>query len=300
MFNNLISISTFSIIFSLINAIVTVFCVYIYKKTNDTKWLKYITSIIVIYLFIDLILEINVGITERITIIIHHLISIFFTLWARINNYGIYLLPEMVYAILVTESSTIFLNINKLIKIYLDSNANSASSFTSILKNISTMNYLFFLPLFVYFRNYKIFIDGIFNPEFYAKLLAPRDDIYHYLNRIVLLMLVALSALNIYWLIPVVKGTYKKISHLFKDKSDKCIKKEDKQDNKNKKSEVDAFVKEIDVDSNDDDDGDEEEQEKKEDVTNKKEEEIKEEVSNKKEEEIKEEVSNKKEEDVKI
>jgi hypothetical protein len=250
----------------------------------------------VIYLFIDLILEINVGITERITIIIHHLISIFFTLWARINNYGIYLLPEMVYAILVTESSTIFLNINKLIKIYLDSNANSASSFTSILKNISTMNYLFFLPLFVYFRNYKIFIDGIFNPEFYAKLLAPRDDIYHYLNRIVLLMLVALSALNIYWLIPVVKGTYKKISHLFKDKSDKCIKKEDKQDNKNKKSEVDAFVKEIDVDSNDDDDGDEEEQEKKEDVTNKKEEEIKEEVSNKKEEEV----SNKKEEDVKI
>ncbi len=296
MFNNLISISTFSIIFSLINAIVTVFCVYIYKKTNDTKWLKYITSIIVIYLFIDLILEINVGITERITIIIHHLISIFFTLWARINNYGIYLLPEMVYAILVTESSTIFLNINKLIKIYLDSNANSASSFTSILKNISTMNYLFFLPLFVYFRNYKIFIDGIFNPEFYAKLLAPRDDIYHYLNRIVLLMLVALSALNIYWLIPVVKGTYKKISHLFKDKSDKCIKKEDKQDNKNKKSEVDAFVKEIDVDSNDDDDGDEEEQEKKEDVTNKKEEEIKEEVSNKKEEEV----SNNKEEDVKI
>jgi hypothetical protein len=202
----------------------------------------------------------------------------------------------MVYAILVTESSTIFLNINKLIKIYLDSNANSASSFTSILKNISTMNYLFFLPLFVYFRNYKIFIDGIFNPEFYAKLLAPRDDIYHYLNRIVLLMLVALSALNIYWLIPVVKGTYKKISHLFKDKSDKCIKKEDKQDNKNKKSEVDAFVKEIDVDSNDDDDGDEEEQEKKEDVTNKKEEEIKEEVSNKKEEEV----SNNKEEDVKI
>jgi lipopolysaccharide export LptBFGC system permease protein LptF len=165
------------------------------------------------------------------------------------------------------------------------------------------MNYLFFLPLFVYFRNYKIFIDGIFNPEFYAKLLAPRDDIYHYLNRIVLLMLVALSALNIYWLIPVVKATYKKISHLFKGKSDKCIKKEDKQDkqdNKNKKSEVDAFVKEIDVDSDDDGDEEEEEQEKKEDVTNKKEEEIKEEVSNKKEEEIKEDVSNKKEEEVKI
>ena len=117
----------------------------------------------------------------------------------------------MVYAILITESSTIFLNINKLIKIYLDSNsnANSQSSLTSILKNVSTINYLFFLPLFVYFRNYKIFIDGIFNPDFYAKLLAPRDDIYYYLNRFVLLMLVALSALNIYWLIPIFKSTYK-------------------------------------------------------------------------------------------
>ena len=297
MFNNLMSISTFSIIFSLINALITVFFSYNYKKTNDTKWLKYITSIILIYLFIDLTLEINIGFNERITIIIHHLISIFFTLWARINNYGIYLLPEMVYAILITESSTIFLNINKLIKIYLDSNsnANSQSSLTSILKNVSTINYLFFLPLFVYFRNYKIFIDGIFNPDFYAKLLAPRDDIYYYLNRFVLLMLVALSALNIYWLIPIFKSTYKKLMHLFKCKPDKGIK---KNENEDKKSSVDELIKEIDIDGDEDD---EKEQENKEEVSNKKEEEVvKEEELVKEEEVVKEEEKKKKSKSSKI
>lgn len=256
MFNS-ISIPTVSIILSLINALVTVFFVYNYKKTNDTKWLKNITSVIIIYMFVDLLIEMNAGISERITIIIHHIICLFFTLWARINSYGISILPEMVYAILVTESSTIFLNINKLIKIYLDSNSKALPSLTSILKNISTINYLFFLPLFVYFRNYKIFVDGIFNLEFYSKLLAPQDNIYHYLNRIVLLCLFSLSALNIYWLIPIFKSTYKKLLHLFGGKSDKDHKNNKSKDEEvGKRSNVDEFIKEVDVDDDDDDDND--------------------------------------------
>jgi hypothetical protein len=276
---------------SLVNALLTVIFVYKYKSTNDTKWLKHITLIMLIYNFVDLILEINLGVTERISFIVHHLISIICNSWARINSYGISILPEMCYTLLVTESSTIFLNINKLIKIYLESNPNTSASLTNILKNITSLNYLFFLPLFIYFRIYRIFIDGVFNPNFYATLLTPRDDIWYYVNRIILLCLPAISLLNIYWLIPVYKATHKKFSHLFKSKTDKEHKNSDKKKelNENKGTNVDKLVEEIDCD------GDYEEDE----VSNKKVEEVKEEVSNKKEEEKKEEVSNKKEEEKK-
>jgi hypothetical protein len=254
-----------------------------------------------IYNFVDLILEINLGVTERISFIVHHLISIICNSWARINSYGISILPEMVYALLVTESSTIFLNINKLIKIYLESNSNTSSSLTNILKNITSLNYLFFLPLFIYFRIYRIFIDGVFNPNFYATLLAPRDDIWYYINRIILLCLPAISLLNIYWLIPVYKATHKKFSHLFKSKTDKEHKNKDdkkKEFNKNNGSNADKLVEEIDCDGDGDNEEDEVSNKKEEEVLNKKEEDVKEEVSNKKEEQ-QDEVSNKKEEEVK-
>ena len=119
MFNNIISISTLSIILSLINSLLTVVFVYKYKSTNDTKWLKHITLIMLTYNILDLILEIKLGVSERITFIVHHLVSIICNAWARINCYGISILPEIVCTLLVTESSTIFLNINKLIKLYL-------------------------------------------------------------------------------------------------------------------------------------------------------------------------------------
>jgi hypothetical protein len=286
---------------SLVNALLTVIFVYKYKSTNDTKWLKHITLIMLIYNFVDLILEINLGVTERISFIVHHLISIICNSWARINSYGISILPEMVYALLVTESSTIFLNINKLIKIYLESNSNTSSSLTNILKNITSLNYLFFLPLFIYFRIYRIFIDGVFNPNFYATLLAPRDDIWYYINRIILLCLPAISLLNIYWLIPVYKATHKKFSHLFKSKTDKEHKNKDdkkKEFNKNNGSNADKLVEEIDCDGDGDNEEDEVSNKKEEEVLNKKEEDVKEEVSNKKEEQ-QDEVSNKKEEEVK-
>ena len=230
MFNNLISISTFSNILSLLNAIVTVFFVYKYKQTNDVSWLKYISIIIIIYSLFDLGLDAYFQIdNDKLQFIIHHLISIFLAGWTIVNSFGLNLYPEMVYSILVTESSTIFLNSNKLIKKYFESTPNSApTTFRSILKNVSNLNYVFFTAVFVYFRNYKIFKDGLFNLDFYSILLTPRDDIYHYLNRIIVLLVFALSFLNIYWLFIILKGVYKKLLSFFKSKSSTGNEKENK------------------------------------------------------------------------
>ena len=250
MFNNIISISTLSVILSLINSLLTVVFVYKYKSTNDTKWLKHITLIMLTYNILDLILEIKLGVSERITFIVHHLVSIICNAWARINCYGISILPEIVYTLLVTESSTIFLNINKLIKLYLENNTSTSASLTNILKNVTSINYVFFLPLFVYFRIYKTFNNGVFNPNFYATLLSNRDDIWHYVNRVILLCLTAFSVLNIYWLILICKATFKKFSHLFKSKTDKDIKKNEGKKDKN--TDFENFVKEVEVDEKED------------------------------------------------
>ena len=87
MSNNLMTIPTVSNLLSLINSILVVFFVYKYKSTNDKKWFHITAIVMFIYLCIDICLDVHTGISERISYIIHHIISIFLILWGRINEY---------------------------------------------------------------------------------------------------------------------------------------------------------------------------------------------------------------------
>jgi hypothetical protein len=192
-----------------------------YKKTGDLKWFKYFSYVFLTYLCIDLCLDINTGLFERAQYILHHALSIFFTLWGITYNFGIDNMPLIMYTFLMTESSTFFLNFNILIKKYLDFTSNAEPTMlTYILEKMSVLNYVFFIPLFIYTRLYKCFIEVIFNPDFYNILLSPRNDISYYLNRCVIIFLFVFTSLNIYWLYLIFKNTYKKLSNFFKSRSE--------------------------------------------------------------------------------
>ena len=129
---------------------------------------------------------------------------------------------------------------------------------------------------------------------FLAGKIPPWPGFDPWLSLISINLILGLTALNFYWLIPVLKNTYKKVSGLFKPKSDKASKKKEC----NKESNVDKLIEEINIDEYDEDVNEEaikeeaikeeaikEEEIKEEEI---KEEEIKEEAI--KEEEIKEEI----------
>jgi len=192
-----------------------------YKKTSDLKWFKYFSYVFLTYLYIDLCLDINTGMFERAQYILHHVLSIFFTLWGITYNFGIDNMPLTMYTFLITESSTFFLNFNILIKKYLDFTSNNEPTMlTYILEKMSVLNYVFFIPLFIYTRIYKCFSEVMFNPDCYNILLSPRNDSFYYLNRCVVLFLFVFASLNVYWLYLIFKNTYKKLSNFFKSRSE--------------------------------------------------------------------------------
>jgi hypothetical protein len=230
MFTDLMSLSTFSSAMSIFNSIMSVLSAYQYKTGNRTFFSKIMPIILLVYLVIDTCLHIYTGAIDNLQYIIHHVVSICFTLWGTINNYGIDNFKNVVYILLITESSTFFLNLNMLIKKYLEFNANSGSTLLkTVLEKISVLNYVFFIPLFIYTRFYKVFSELLFNPDFYTSLLSPRDDIYHYLNRGILVFLLAFTILNFYWMYLIFKNTSRKLIKFVKSK----LKSDDKMTNDN-------------------------------------------------------------------
>jgi hypothetical protein len=123
------------------------------------------------------------------------------------------------------ESSTLLLSTNILIKNYLDFTSKNEPTFlTSILNKISIINYICFLPLFIYVRFYQFFKNVVFNLDVYVRLLSPTTNKLFYINRIVFLFLIGFIIINLYWLVLIFKNTFKKIKGFInpnkKNKSD--------------------------------------------------------------------------------
>ena len=222
MFNNLVSISTFSNVLSLINSAICLFSVYKYHQTSNNKWLRYSSYMFLIYLLIDFCLECYIGIIERSQYILHHLISIIFIIWGVTFNF---VDNNLLQSFLIMESSTLLLSTNILIKNYLDFTSKNEPTFlTSVLNKISMINYICFLPLFIYVRFYQFFKNVVFNLDVYVRLLSPTTNNLFYINRIVFLFLIGFIIINLYWLVLIFKNTSKKIKGLInpnkKNKSD--------------------------------------------------------------------------------
>jgi hypothetical protein len=123
------------------------------------------------------------------------------------------------------ESSTLLLSTNILIKNYLDFTSKNEPTFlTSVLNKISIINYICFLPLFIYVRFYQFFKNVIFNLDVYVRLLSPTTNNLFYINRIIFLFLIGFIIINLYWLVLIFKNTFKKIKGFInpnkKNKSD--------------------------------------------------------------------------------
>jgi hypothetical protein len=123
------------------------------------------------------------------------------------------------------ESSTLLLSTNILIKNYLDFTSKNEPTFlTSVLNKISMINYICFLPLFIYVRFYQFFKNVVFNLDVYVRLLSPTTNNLFYINRIVFLFLIGFIIINLYWLVLIFKNTSKKIKGFInpnkKNKSD--------------------------------------------------------------------------------
>jgi hypothetical protein len=86
------------------------------------------------------------------------------------------------------------------------------------------INYICFLPLFIYVRFYQFFKNVVFNLDVYVRLLSPTTNNLFYINRIVFLFLIGFIIINLYWLVLIFKNTSKKIKGLInpnkKNKSD--------------------------------------------------------------------------------
>jgi hypothetical protein len=95
---------------------------------------------------------------------------------------------------------------------------------TSVLNKISIINYICFLPLFIYVRFYQFFKNVIFNLDVYVRLLSPTTNNLFYINRIIFLFLIGFIIINLYWLVLIFKNTFKKIKGFInpnkKNKSD--------------------------------------------------------------------------------
>lgn len=219
MLTDLMSLSTFSSVMSLFNSSMSVLTAYQYKKGTSNILFKIMPIIMLTYLTLDTCIHIYNGGVENIQFILHHIFCIFFTLWGKINNYGIDNFSHVLYILILTESSTFFLNSNVLIKKYLNFTSKSGPTLLkTILEKISVLNYVIFIPLFIYTRFNKVFSDILFNPEFYTSLLSPRDDIYHYLNRGILVFILAFTILNFYWIYLILISTSKKLMKFIKSK----------------------------------------------------------------------------------
>lgn len=209
-----IPIPIFSSILSFINSVLCVLFMYKYNETKDTKWFIYLSYIFLSFLVIDLSLNIymclnplpkydNINHYES---IFHHIITFVLTTWSITFRFGIDLIPDIIYKIILFEINTIFLNIRFWIKEYLKSNNQSLEN--PFVTKIQLFNDIIFATFFIYNRCYIGLKDIMFNKDIYIKLLS--IDNCYFLNRFIIVIIIIFLLLNLYWSGLIIKGLYKK------------------------------------------------------------------------------------------
>lgn len=226
MLNRLLDIKSMLIsnILSFISAIFCTIFMYKYDKTKDNKWFVYAAYAFAPYLLIDTCLNLYIGFNETKEYILHHMLSIIFICWGIVSKFGMENVPSLLHSSLQFETSTIFLNIRKWIIQYLkfvEENKDQMmdkTTLTNIVKCINPINEFLFFTTFVYYRFYKFSHVVMFNSEIYVKLF--NSDKFHYINRLIILLIYVLYFLNIYWAGLMIKKGIKILHKFFTNNTD--------------------------------------------------------------------------------
>ena len=113
-----ISMPICSSILSFTNSLICILFMYKYNETKDVSWFINLSYFFLTYLLIDLFLNIyilcvssNKFDTQKCKeSIFHHIITGILITWGITFRFGIEIIPETIYKIILFETSTIFLN----------------------------------------------------------------------------------------------------------------------------------------------------------------------------------------------
>lgn len=223
MFQNIFSKMTtntnlefFQSILSFLNAVFCVYFMWKYNETKDLVYFKYTMYYVLIpFLIIDLALNVYLIMnkTEKkscVEAVFHHIITFFLSIWGYFI--GMYHTPDVVYNLVMFESSSIFLNIRFWIREYLKTiDGKVVPKFITILQNI---NEGLFTIYFIYFRCYVFLKDIIFNKSVYDKLIGSGMLV----NKIFIGVIFVFLLLNFYWSSIICKSGYKKAIKFIQEK----------------------------------------------------------------------------------
>jgi hypothetical protein len=179
-------------IISLLMSLFCCFGLYKYKQTNNVQWFKYIWYFFIIYLVYDLYSE------SRIDFWIHHICSIFLTLFSLCIPSIPFSIIEPIFTAILIESSSIFLSIKMLIRTYLKQpSTDLKTDWAKLLKKIQPGNDILFFILFTYTRLYLYNKNILFSPDIYINL--PKTANFWMLDKIIIMVFWILGFLNLYW-----------------------------------------------------------------------------------------------------
>ena len=213
---NITDIHNISNVLSFINAIFCVWFMYQYSKTKDIKLILKLCYVLIPFLIIDLFVTIYLIIikSEKKTcyeIIFHHIITLLLVVWSYFI--GIHRAPDVVYNLILFETSTIFLNLRFWTKEYIKS-FEATNAIPSIIKISDKIIDILFIVTFIYLRCYVFLKDIIFNKEFYNNLLA--DGIF--INKLFIFVIFVFLLLNFYWSSIILKSIFKQLQTFIQSK----------------------------------------------------------------------------------
>jgi hypothetical protein len=200
-------IHNISNVLSFINAIFCVWFMYQYSKTKDIKFILNLCYILIPFLIIDLIIIKS----EKKTcyeIIFHHILTLLLVVWSYFI--GIHKAPDIVYNLILFETSTIFLNLRFWTKEYIKSFEVTTNPIPSVIKISDKIIDVLFTVTFIYLRCYVFLKDIILNKEFYNNLLA--DGLF--INKLFIGVIFVFLLLNFYWSSIILKSVFKQL-HTF-------------------------------------------------------------------------------------
>jgi hypothetical protein len=191
---------------------------YQYNKTKDiASFIKLEFYIFIPFLIIDLFLTIYLILikTEKKTcyeIIFHHIITLLLICWSHFI--GIHKAPDVVYNLILFETSTIFLNLRFWTKEYIKSFEATSNTIPNVIKISDKIIDVLFTVTFIYLRCYVFLKDIILNKEFYNNLLA--DGLF--INKLFIGVIFVFLLLNFYWSSIILKSIFKQIKIFIQSK----------------------------------------------------------------------------------
>jgi hypothetical protein len=211
-------IHNISNVLSFINAIFCVGFMYQYSKTKDPSlFLTMAFSILIPYLVIDLFITIYLIINKYdkkkcYEIVFHHILTLLLITW--VYFIGRFRAPNVVYILILFETSTIFLNLRFWIKEYIKSFEATTNAIPTFIKILNPVVDVLFIVTFIYLRCYVFLKDIIFNKNFYNTLFV--DGLF--INKLFIVLIFVFLLLNFYWSFVIFKTLHKNLQKFVKDK----------------------------------------------------------------------------------